>query len=74
MLKTLKLFIKKFLLLYMNIKFIGDVDKFTIDFLREQYNQHPDLLKQEMIMTANILNTANERREDKKCPGGLATV
>jgi hypothetical protein len=46
----------------MNIKFIGDVDKFTIDFLREQYNQHPDLLKREMIMTANILN---KRREDK---------
>ena len=48
----------------MNIKFIGDVDKFTIDFLREQYNQHPDLLKQEMTMTANILAATNKRRED----------
>ena len=47
------------------MKFIGDVDQFTRDFLREQYNQHPDLLKQEMMMTANIL-AANKRREDDK--------
>ena len=50
----------------MNIKFIGDVDQFTRDFLREQYNQHPDLLKQEMLMTANILAATNKRREDDK--------
>lgn len=50
----------------MNINFIGDVDQFTRDFLREQYNQHPDLLKQEMIMTANILAATNKRREDEK--------
>lgn len=50
----------------MNIKFIGDVDQFTRDFLREQYNQHPDLLKQEMVMTANILAATNKRREDDK--------
>lgn len=58
----------------MNIKFIGNVDAFEQQFLKDQYARHPELLKQEMIMTANILNTANERREDKKCPGGLATV
>ena len=50
----------------MNIKFIGDVDQFTRDFLREQYNQHPDLLKQEMLMTTNILAATNKRREDDK--------
>lgn len=50
----------------MNIKFIGDVDQVTRDFLREQYNQHPDLLKQEMMMTANILAATNKRREDDK--------
>jgi hypothetical protein len=50
----------------MNIKFMGDVDQFTRDFLREQYNQHPDLLKQEMLMTANILAATNKRREDDK--------
>ena len=50
----------------MNIKFIGDVDQFTRDFLREQYNQHPELLKQEMIMTSNILAATNKRREDEK--------
>lgn len=56
----------------MNIKFIGDVDQFTRDFLREQYNQHPDLLKQEMLMTANILAATNKRREDdKEHLGGL---
>lgn len=55
----------------MNIKFIGDVDQFTRDFLREQYNQHPDLLKQEMLMTANILAATNKRREDKEHLDGL---
>lgn len=56
----------------MNIKFIGDVDQFTRDFLREQYNQHPDLLKQEMLMTTNILAATNKRREDdKEHLGGL---
>ena len=52
----------------MDIKFIGSVDQFTRDFLKEQYNNYPDLLKQEMIMTANILN---KRREDKKYLGGF---
>lgn len=55
----------------MNIKFIGDVDQFTRDFLREQYNQHPDLLKQEMLMTANILAATNKRCEDKEHLDGL---
>ena len=51
---------------------MGDVDQFTRDFLREQYNQHPDLLKQEMLMTANILAATNKRREDdKEHLGGL---
>ena len=62
---------KTLLLLYMNIKFMGDVDQFTRDFLREQYNQHPDLLKQEMLMTANILAATNKRREDKEHLDGL---
>ena len=52
----------------MDIKFIGSVDQFTRDFLKEQYNNYPDLLKQEMIMTANILN---KRREDKKYLDGF---
>ena len=44
----------------MDIVFFGDIDQFTMDFLREQYNQYPELLKQEMIMTANILSIQNE--------------
>ena len=47
----------------MDIAFLGDIDQFTMDFLREQYNQYPELLKQEMIMTDNILSIQNERRE-----------
>ena len=47
----------------MDIVFLGDIDQFTRDFLREQYNQYPELLKQEMIMTANILSIQNEERE-----------
>ena len=47
----------------MDIAFLGDIDQFTKDFLREQYNQYPELLKQEMIMTANILSIQNKRRE-----------
>ena len=42
-----------------------------LDYLREQYNQHPDLLKQEMLMTANILAATNKRREDKEHLDGL---
>lgn len=49
----------------MDIAFLGDIDQFTRDFLREQYNQYPELLKQEMIMTANILSIQNERHEDE---------
>lgn len=49
----------------MDIVFLGDIDQFTRDFLREQYNQYPELLKQEMIMTANILSIQNEIREDE---------
>ena len=49
----------------MDIAFLGDIDQFTMDFLREQYNQYPELLKQEMIMTTNILSILNESCEDK---------
>ena len=49
----------------MDIVFLGDIDQFTRDFLREQYNQYPELLKQEMIMTANILSILNENYEDE---------
>jgi hypothetical protein len=47
----------------MNIKFMGYTDNLEIEFLKDQYDRHPELLKQEMIMTANILN---KRREDKE--------
>ena len=47
----------------MNIAFLGDIDQFTMDFLRGQYNQYPELLKQEMVMTTNILSIQNKRRE-----------
>ena len=49
----------------MDIVFLGDIDQFTRDFLREQYNQYPELLKQEMIMTDNILSILNESRENE---------
>ena len=50
----------------MDIAFLGDIDQFTRDFLREQYNQYPELLKQEMIMTANILSIQNKECEGEK--------
>lgn len=50
----------------MNIKFIGYTDNLEIEFLKDQYDRHPELLKQEMIMTSNILAATNKRREDEK--------
>ena len=54
---------KTLLLLYMSIKFIGVSDSFEREFLKDQYERHPEILKQEMMMTANILN---KKREDRK--------
>lgn len=49
-----------------DINFIGISDKFEIEFLKDQYIRHPEILKQEMMMTANILAATNKRREDDK--------
>ena len=58
-----------------HLTFIGVFDEFERKFLEEQYTQHPDLLKQEMIATANILTAINKRREDeKKNLDGLADM
>ena len=50
---------------------MGYTDNLEIEFLKDQYNRHPDLLKQEMLMTANILAATNKRREDKEHLDGL---
>lgn len=47
----------------MSIKFIGVSDSFEREFLKDQYERYPEILKQEMMMTANILN---KKREDRK--------
>ena len=47
----------------MSIKFIGVSDLFEREFLKDQYERHPEILKQEMMMTASILN---KKREDRK--------
>ena len=46
-----------------NIKFIGYADSLEVEFLKDQYIRHPELLEQEMMMTANILN---KKREDRR--------
>ena len=61
--KNIKFVNQIWLLLYMNIKFIGVSDSFEREFLKDQYERYPEILKQEMMMTANILN---KKREDRK--------